>query len=106
MAVGPLHATLVAGAVTPLTLDLADPRAENLSFGTQPAAQVRVTNVSGTAAVYFTVDGSTPTVGGQGCYVLPAAMCSLRVADKTPGPTSSVNLISAGTPTVSVWEAT
>ncbi len=102
MAVGPLHATLVANTVTPLTLDVADPRPENLSFATPPRPRVGVVNVSGTAEVYFTTNGTDPTVGGAGCHVLPAAISALDVYDETPGPTSVVKLISVGTPKVSV----
>lgn len=37
-----------------------------------------VTNVGGQGAIYFTVDGSTPTVGGEDCYVVAAAAGSLK----------------------------
>lgn len=105
MAAGPLHATLVANTVSTLTLDLADPAPEVLSTATPKKAQVEVLNVTGTAEVYFTVDGTTPTVGGNTCFVLPAAMCALTVDDGTPGPTSTVKLISSGTPKISVRAA-
>jgi hypothetical protein len=101
---GPLHTTLEADTVATLTVDVTPPRADNLSF-VALKSQVRVTNVSGDAAVYFTVDGSTPTVGGTGCYVLPASMCSLRLPVAL-GPTAAVKAISSGAPSISVWDAT
>lgn len=105
MAAGPLHATLVADVVTTLTLNLPDPAGDVRSFATPPVAQVEILSLAGGAEVYFTTDGSTPTVGGNACYVLPAVICALTVNDGTPGPTSTVKLISAGTPRVSVRAA-
>jgi hypothetical protein len=105
MAAGPLHATLTANSVTTLTLDLPDPVGDITSCATGPVAQVEVLSVAGGAEVYFTTDGSTPTVGGDACYVLPAVVCALTVKDGTAGPTSTVKLISAGTPRVSVRAA-
>ncbi|GAA0632324.1 hypothetical protein GCM10010174_61710 [Kutzneria viridogrisea] len=55
----------------------------------------------GTAPVYVTVDGSSPTVGGANCYLLPAAIGAKELHPPTAGGTV-VKLISAGTPTVSV----
>lgn len=101
MAVGPLHATLVATEVTTLTLDLADPRGEILAYAPTPA-RLEVLNVDGASEVYFTVDGSVPTVGGNGCQVLPAAISSVEVSDTTAGSSTVVKLISSGTPKVSV----
>lgn len=102
MAAGPLHWTLSASTVKTLTVDVADPKPDNVSFATQPKARVEVLNVDGAAAVYFTTNGVDPTVGGDGCHVLPAAIGSVEVVDETAGPTSVVKLISAGTPKVSV----
>ncbi len=97
------HATLVANTVATVTVALVDPVGNLTSFATPPRPLVEVVNVTGTAAVYFTTDGTTaPTVGGTNCYVLPAAICALKVPDETPGATSTVKLISTGTPGVSV----
>lgn len=106
MAVGPLHATLVANTVTPLILDLPDPAPEILSTATPRKARVGVLSVNGGAEIYFTTNGDDPTVGGDGCHVLPAVISALEVDDETPGPTSSIKLISAGTPKVSVRAVT
>lgn len=105
MAAGPLHATLEADTVLELTLDLPDPTPDITSFQTPVPAQVEVLSVDGGAEVYFTTNGEDPTVGGDGCYLLPAAICTLTVDDGTPGPTSTVKLISAGTPRISVRAA-
>ena len=85
----PQHYTLVAATVKTFTLD-AD------------YAEVEVTNVDGTAAVYFTVGASqTPAVGSDGSNVLPAAIGFLVVSPRTSGSTV-VKCISAGTPKISV----
>ncbi|MDP9149138.1 MAG: hypothetical protein M3O36_04235 [Myxococcota bacterium] len=57
----------------------------------------------GTAAVYFTVDGTTPTVGGQNCFEIPAGGAAVRDQVTTPGASNTVvKLVSAGTPKYSV----
>lgn len=84
----PQHFTLVAGTVKTFTLN-------------EDFSEVEVTNVDGAAAVYFTVDGSTPVVAGDGSYVLPAAIGFLRLAPRTAGVTI-VKAVSAGAPQVSV----
>lgn len=87
-----IHAkTLVAATVDTLTFD-------------QDLEQVEIINLTGDAIIYFTVDGSTPTVAGQNTYVLPAAVGSLTLWVPTPGDTV-VKLISSGTPTYSVQKA-
>jgi len=64
---------------------------------------VRVTNDTGAAAIYFTVDGSTPTVGGAGTYRVPAvAGATADVTTQGGASTDAVKLISVGTPTYSV----
>jgi hypothetical protein len=92
MAGSPQHGQLAAGAVSPFTFDL-------------DYDQVEVLNRDGTAEIYFTVDGTEPTVGGTGCEVLPAAMGSIVVAaPNAPGAGGGtvVKCISTGTPKVSV----
>lgn len=59
----------------------------------------------GTSALYFTADGSTPTVGGAGTYEVPAGASAVRDgvgAKPVAGGVSVVSLISAGTPHYSV----
>lgn len=53
------------------------------------------------AEVYFTTDGTTPTVGGDNCVALPAAISSVEVKEEIAGAVN-VQLISAGTPKISV----
>lgn len=65
------------------------------------ASMAEVTSLDGAAEVYFTVDGSTPTVGGENCHVLPAAISSLEVKEEISGD-AVVKLISSGTPKISV----
>ena len=66
-----------------------------------------VTNVTGTSAIYVAVwwggapDPKDPTVGGDNCYVLPAAVCS-RSWTLPNGASPSVKLISAGAMAYSV----
>ena len=96
------HATLAAGVVANLTVTVVVPRAENLSFATPPAARVEVLNVDGAEAIYFTTDGSAPTIAGADCHVLPAVVGALDVAVDVSGSSVVVKLISAGTPAVSV----
>ena len=83
------HVTLVAATVATVNL-------------VNNAGRVEVTNRDGAAAVYFTVDGSTPTVEGDDTHVVPAVIDRVEVVDETAGTTSVVKLISAGTPKVSV----
>ncbi|WP_431728586.1 hypothetical protein [Verrucosispora sp. TAA-831] len=89
MAASPQHVTLVANVERILTFDI-------------NAGRVEITNLDGVGEVYFTVDNTPVTVGADGCHVLPAAICSLELADGTSGANSIVRLRSAGTPRVSV----
>jgi hypothetical protein len=57
----------------------------------------------GTAAVYFTVDGSAPVVGANATYEIPAGSPAVRDGVLVPSAGSTVvKLISAGTPKYSV----
>lgn len=64
--------------------------------------QVRVVNVDGAAALYFTTDGSDVTVGAPDAYWLPAIAGSSRVVTVTGGGATVVNVKAAGTPVYSV----
>jgi hypothetical protein len=84
-------ATLGAAAVDTVTV-------------TPAGTAVEVVNVDGAAAIWFSFDGSTPTVGGQNCAVLPAVIGSL-VVTFPPGSPGVISLISAGTPVYAVQRA-
>lgn len=88
MTASPAHVTLTANAVTTVTLD-------------DDYEQIEVLSVDGAAAIYFTIDGADPTIEGNGCSVLPAAIGGLTL--NSPAEVGTVvKLISAGTPKVSV----
>jgi hypothetical protein len=82
-----VHGTLAANTVTSVTLTGAN-------------GSVEVINRNGAAEIYFTVDGSTPTVAGNGTYPVPASIDSYVVQVGAANPT--VALISSGAPTYSV----
>lgn len=67
---------------------------------------VEVTS-DGSSRIYFTVDGSTPTVGGTNCHEIPAVPASrtVTVPSTNPRKATVVKLISAETPTYSVARA-
>lgn len=60
----------------------------------------------GAAALYVTVDGSTPTVAGANTWVLPAGSPSVRVLRAQVGNNGTVvKVISSGAPTYWVARA-
>lgn len=93
--IGVYQKTLAAATVDTVTITR-DPVAER---GIRPGVRVWA---DGTAAVYFTVDGSAPTVAGNNTYELPAGSpVSMLVEGAAPG-NVVVKLISAATPKYSV----
>ena len=64
--------------------------------------EVRVTNVDGAAAIYFTVDGDAVTVGGNGSYWVPATAGASRTVAVPKQATVVVTLDADGTPVFSV----
>ena len=57
----------------------------------------------GAADVWYTTNGSTPTVGGKNCWYLPTnAVADVRAVTSSQGSAAVVKLISAGTPTLRV----
>ena len=86
------HAQLAASTVDTVTLDRDYP-------------EVEVVNRDGAAEIYFTVDGSNPTVAGDNTEYLPATSgASVRVSAGAfvTGTPTVVKLISSGTPKYSV----
>jgi hypothetical protein len=57
---------------------------------------------NGTAAIYFTLDGSDPAVKGDHCYELPTGVPAVRTVRRTKLSKQVVKLISAGSPEYSV----
>lgn len=53
---------------------------------TQSASQFTIVNRAGTHEIYFTVDGTTPSVAGDNTYVVPAAIMALSVPVIQPAP--------------------
>lgn len=91
--VGVYEKTLVANTVDTVTFQ-------------RNAGTIEVVS-DGADEIYFTVDGSTPTVAGNSTYGLPAVASAKLVkvppANRTGGSTV-VKLISAGTPKYSITE--
>jgi hypothetical protein len=81
--------TLVGSAVTTVTLD-------------QAYTQVQVLNRSGTAEIFFTVDDGVPTVGGDNCFCVAAAIGASMTVGVPDDENTTVQLISTGTPTYTV----
>lgn len=88
----PQHYTLLADTVKSFTLDAG-------------YKEVEVLNVDGASAIYFTTNGTTPTltggVGQDGTHVLPAAIGALQVPCQSSD-TPVIKCRSAGTPKVSI----
>ena len=105
------HGTLVANVVT--TVTLASPEATPMAYidWNGNAAErdfqrlwiheVEVVNVDNVDEIYFTLDGSTPTVGGQGTFSLPMGG-SVRHEPVGRDELVEVKLISAGAAQYSV----
>lgn len=81
------HLTLVATTVATVALD------------DTAQDKVYVTNRHATVEAFATVDGSTPTVGGDDTFIIPAARTTVLL---TPAGATSVKLISSGTPSITV----
>jgi hypothetical protein len=63
--------------------------------------RVEVCNRDGVAEIFFTVDGSTPSVGGDNTFLVPATVGALTVDANVDGPVP-IKLISVGTPKYTV----
>jgi hypothetical protein len=84
----PQHVLLTANTVSTVTIG---PKYRRLL----------VLSTDGLSPVYYTTDGSTPTVRGTGCEVLPPTITGQLVTVSFDAATT-VKLISAGTPSVMV----
>lgn len=89
MPASPQYLTLTADAVSTVEFD-------------QDYEWVEVLNLTGTADVFFRADGQDPGVAATGSEVVGAAIgAALTVSVPTAGSTT-VKLISAGTPKIAV----
>lgn len=79
--------------------------APGTQWGRMPRAVEIVSN--GAAAMYVTVDGSQPVVGGTNCYAIPPfpGATVIDVHDTSPDDEVVVKLVSPGTPTYWVSRA-
>lgn len=96
--------TMVAATVDTVTFAAGDPSSPG--WGKMPAA-IEVLS-SGASDIYFTVDGSTPTVAGATTYRVPnvaGATKKVKLNDGNAYDAVVVKLISAGTPVYSVSRA-
>ncbi len=74
---------------------------DTINFG-KDCDEIRVTNVNGPAALYFTVDGSNVTTGGQGTYWVPAVAGASRTVNVPTSGNTVVKVKSDGAPKYSV----
>lgn len=88
------HGTITAGSVTTVTLD-------------KDYRDLEVVNRDGSDAIWFTIDGSTPTEAGDGVHVLPAQISAKRVLSRDSSDPTVVKLLvaSGGTDTAFTVEA-
>lgn len=95
------NTTLSAGDIATPTIALSAATIDTVTFG-DDCDKVEVFTKDGTAEVFFTVDGTSPSTSAKNSYYLPAvAGSSLEVTVPTSGK-SVVKIISAGTPSYRV----
>jgi hypothetical protein len=94
--------TVAAGKHGAYAKTLVASTVDTVTFTDHDLDKVEITS-NGAAAVYVTVDGSTPAVADAGTFELPAVAAVREIAVPTAGATV-VKLISAGTPLYSVAE--
>lgn len=78
------YGTLVAATVTTIS-------------PSKRLTEVVLHNRDGASDIFYTTTGVAPTVEGDDCGWLPAAICSVRIKLTQSGDTT-IKLISAGTP--------
>lgn len=92
--------TIAAGHVAKHGVTLTASTVETFTF-TDNIGVVEVMS-DGAADVFYTVDGSTPTIAGPNTYRLPAGGFTVDTRALAPGHPDQLRAISAGTPTLSV----
>lgn len=96
--------TVADGDVGVHAKTLAASTADTVTFTGPNLAAVEVIS-DGVAALYVSVDAAAATVAGSHCYLLPAGAVTSRVITVRTGGTTDLSLISSGTPTYSVQDA-
>jgi hypothetical protein len=86
--------TLTAATVDTVTFAGTDNQADKTA--------VRVWNDTGAVAIFFTLDGTDPTVAGAKTYRVPAVAGACTEVVPLGATATTVKLISSGTPTYSV----
>ncbi|MFJ3950305.1 hypothetical protein ACIPXV_09570 [Streptomyces libani] len=92
--------TVAKGDLGAHAIALAANTVETTTFS-EDLDEVTIVSMDGAAALYITVDGRTPTVGGASTRVMPAAIGAITLEVPTAG-NSVVKVISPGTPTISI----
>lgn len=92
--------TVAEGKVGTAAFALVASTVDTVTF-TDNVSRVEVIS-DGSAAVWYTTDGSTPTVGGANCYYIPAVAAVDSRDARNSATADAVKLISAGTPTIRV----
>lgn len=90
--------TILAAAVGKHNVTLTPDTVDNFTFAKDPDAIAVLSN--GAEELYFTVDGTEPTIGGTHCWKMLAVPGERRVVHNRPS--APVKVISEGAPEISV----
>lgn len=91
--------TVAAGKVGSPLLTLTADTAETVTFTDRITGPIEVVvDGSNTDGVWYTNDGTVPTVGGANCYYVPPGWVDSRLSEAP----DTIKLISSGTPSVRV----
>jgi hypothetical protein len=93
--------TVAASEIGAWEKTLAANTVDTVTFG-RDCDSVRVVAVNGLEAIYYTTDGSTPTVGGASTYWVPASAGATRSTSVTGASGTVVKLISSAASSYSV----
>lgn len=91
--------TVAAGAIGTAEWTLTPGTVDVVTFGDNLGFVDIISD--GAAAIWYTADGTTPTVGGANCWYLPAVPC-VETAGVVNTDIDTIRLISAGSPKLRV----